>query len=80
MCGEVVFLFDVLGDVFNLEGILVYCILGEVERILVLFLIMFCNCGKGILIFLDEVMLRKILKINFNFCLVSCINSVLEEM
>ena len=79
-CGEVAPSFDVLGDALNSEGTPAYCTLGEAERTLVLFLTMLCNCGKGISTFLDEVMLRKILKINPNPRLASRINSVLEEM
>ena len=79
-CGEVAPSFDVLGDALNSEGTPAYCTSGEAERTLVLFLTMLCNCGKGISTFLDEVMLRKILKINPNPRLASRINSVLEEM
>ena len=79
-CGEVAPSFDVLGDALNSEDTPSYCNSGEAERTLVLFLTMLCNCGKGISTFLDEVMLRKILKVNPNPHLASRINNVLEEM
>lgn len=80
ICGEVVDLFDVLGDVFDLKESLLYCDFGEVERSLVFFLIMMCNCVKGILIYLEEFMFRKILCIKVNYWLISCINSVLDKI
>ena len=79
-CGEVTLSFDVLGDALNSEDSPLYCNSGEAERTLVLFLTMLCNCGKGISTSLDEVMLRKILRINPNPNLASRINIVLEEM
>ena len=79
-CGEVAYSFDVLGDALDSEESPSYCDSGEAERSLVLFLTMMCNCGKGISIHLEEVMLRKILRIKSNHRLTSCINSVLDKI
>lgn len=74
VCGKEVFLFDVLGDVIDLENV------DDVERVLVLVFIMFCNCGRGILIFLDKVLLENIVKVKLSFCLFNYVIIVLEEI
>ena len=79
-CGEVADSFDVLGDALDSKESPLYCDSGEAERSLVLFLTMMCNCAKGISIYLEEFMLRKILRIKANHRLTSRINSVLDKI
>ncbi|KAJ7371764.1 TPR and ankyrin repeat-containing protein 1 [Desmophyllum pertusum] len=73
-CGKEALLFDVLGDAIDSEDT------GEAERALVLVLTMLCNCGKGISIFLDEVILENIFKVKPNPSLPIRIIKVLEEI
>lgn len=79
-CGKVAYSFDVLGDALDSEESPSYCDSGEAERSLVLFLTMMCNCGKGISTYLEEFMVRKILRIKSNHRLTSRINSVLDKI
>ena len=79
-CGKEAPLFDVLGDALNSEDTSKYCASGEAERTLVLVLTMLCNCGKGISIVLDKVLLKNIWKIKTDTLLPSRINEVLEEI
>jgi len=73
-CGKVAPLFDVLGDAINSENT------GEAERALVLVLTMLCNCGRGISIFLDEVLLENILKVKTSTRLPHHVSTALEEI
>lgn len=79
-CGKVAYSFDVLGDALDSEQSPSYCDSGEAERSLVLFLTMMCNCGNGISTYLEEFMVRKILRIKSNHRLTSRINSVLDKI
>ena len=73
-CGKEAPLFDVLGDAISSEDT------EEAERALVLVLTMLCNCGKGISIFLDKVLLESIFKAKPNTRLPIRISTVLEEI
>ncbi len=73
-CGKEAPLFDVLGDAISSEDT------EEAERALVLVLTMLCNCGKGISIFLDKVVLESIFKVNPNPQLPTRIVAVLEKI
>ena len=73
-CGKEAPLFDVLGDAIDSEDI------GEAERALVLVLTMFCNCGKGISIFLDKVLLENIIQIKASPRLPNHVNTALKEI
>ncbi|PFX33387.1 TPR and ankyrin repeat-containing protein 1 [Stylophora pistillata] len=79
-CGQVAHSFDVLGDALDSGESSSYCDSGEAERTLVLFLTMMCNCGKGISIHLEELMLKKILRIKSNPRLTSRINRELDKI
>ena len=59
-CGEVAPRFDVLGDALSSDDSPTYSTSGEVERSLVLFLTMLCNCGKGISTSVEGIMLKNI--------------------
>ena len=73
-CGKEAPLFDVLGDAIDSEDT------GEAERALVLVLSMLCNCGKGISIFLDKVLLENIIKVKASLRLPNHVNTALEEI
>jgi len=73
-CGKEAPLFDVLGDAIDSEDT------GEAERALVLVLTMLCNCGRGISIFLDKVLLENILKIKASPRLPHRVSTALEEI
>lgn len=73
-CGKEAPLFDVLGDAISSEDT------EEAERALVLVLTMLCNCGKGISIFLDKVVLESIFKVKPNPRLPIRIGAVLEKI
>ncbi|XP_068717953.1 TPR and ankyrin repeat-containing protein 1-like [Montipora capricornis] len=74
-CGEVHSSFDVIGDALSLNNSTV----EEAERTLVLFLTMLCNCGKGIPISVEEVLLRKLLTLDPNSSLPSHLKPVLKS-
>ena len=59
-CGEVAPRFDVLGDALSSDDSPTYSTSGEVERSLVLFLTMLCNCGKGISTSVEGIMLKNV--------------------
>ena len=61
-CGEVASSFDVVGDALALNN----TSLEEAERSLVLFLTMLCNCGKGISMSVEGVLITKMLKLSLN--------------
>ena len=73
-CGKEAPLFDVLGDAISSQDT------EEAERALVLVLTMLCNCGKGISIFLDEVLIENIFKATPNPNLPIRIKKVLKEI
>ena len=73
-CGKEAPLFDVLGDAIDSENA------GEAERALVLVLTMLCNCGRGISIFLDNVLLENIVKVKPSPRLPKRVNIALEEI
>lgn len=73
-CGKEAPLFDVLGDAISSEDI------EEAERALVLVITMLSNCGRGISIFLDKVLLESIFKAKPNPRLPIRIRTVLEEI
>ena len=65
-CGEVAPRFDVLGDALSSDDSATYSTSGEVERSLVLFLTMLCNCGKGISASVEGIMLKNIFSLKPN--------------
>ena len=73
-CGKEAPLFDVLGDAIDSEDT------GEAERALVLVLTMLCNCGRGISIFLENVLLENIVKVKTSPHLPNHVNTALEEI
>ena len=65
-CGDVAPRFDVLGDALSSDDSPTYSTSGEVERSLVLFLTMLCNCGKGISTSVEGIMLKNIFSLKPN--------------
>ena len=74
VCGEVASSFDVLGDALASESTSA----EEAERTLILSLTMLCNCGKGIALTSEKILLRKIFTLKVNPHLPSHIGKVLE--
>ena len=61
-CGEVSSSFDVIGDALSLNNSKIV----EADRAFVLFLTMLCNCGKGIPISSEKVLLKKLFSLHPN--------------
>lgn len=73
-CGKEAPLFDVLGHAIDSENA------EDAERALVLVLTMLCNCGRGISIFLDKVLLENIVKVKPSPRLPNHVTIALEEI
>ena len=79
-CGDVAHLFNVLGDALSSDDTPAHNASGELERSLVLFLTMLCNCGKGISTSVEDIMLKSIFSLKPKSCLPNRINNVLVEV
>ena len=79
-CGEVAPRFDVLGDALSSDDSPTYSTSGEVERSLVLFLTMLCNCGKGISTSVEGIMLKNIFSLKPNPRLPNRIKNAIMEV
>ena len=79
-CGDVAHLFNVLDDALSSDDTPAYNTSGELERSLVLFLTMLCNCGKGISTSVEDIMLKKMFSLKPKSCLPNRINNVLVEV
>ena len=79
-CGEVAPRFDVLGDALSSDDSPTYSTSGEVERSLVLFLTMLCNCGKGISTSVEGIMLKNIFSLKPNPRLPNRIKNAVMEV
>ena len=79
-CGDVAPRFDVLGDALSSDDSPTYSTSGEVERSLVLFLTMLCNCGKGISTSVEGIMLKNIFSLKPNPRLPNRIKNAVVEV
>ena len=79
-CGDVASRFDVLGDALSSDDSPTYSTSGEVERSLVLFLTMLCNCGKGISTSVEGIMLKNIFSLKPNPRLPNRIKNAIMEV
>jgi len=79
-CGDVSPRFDVLGDALSSDDSPTYSTSGEVERSLVLFLTMLCNCGKGISTSVEGIMLKNIFSLKPNPRLPNRIKNAVMEV
>ena len=75
-CGEVSSAFDVIGDALSLNNSKI----EEADRAFVLFLTMLCNCGKGIPISSEKVLLKKWLSLHPNSDLPSQLQTDLNRI
>ena len=75
-CGEVSSSFDVIGDALSLNNSKV----EEADRAFILFLTMLCNCGKGIPISSEKVLLKKLLTLHPNSDLPSPLQAELSRI
>ena len=79
-CGDVAHLFNVLGDALSSDDTPAHNASGDLERSLVLFFTMLCNCGKGISTSVEHIMLKNIFSLKPKSCLPNRINKVLVEV
>ena len=79
-CGDVAHLFNVLGDALSSDDTPAHNASGDLERSLVLFFTMLCNCGKGISTSVEDIMLKNIFSLKPKSCLPNRINNVLVEV